>query len=132
MRKDRCPARLAIVALAALASMAGGCSWSPGASPVDAPRAREALAAALEGWKKGDPPSAFRDALPAMTVQDLDWIGGAKLLDYRIEGDGKATGPNLHIPASLTLRTPQGREVRKKVSYIVGTSPILTVFRDFR
>ncbi len=132
MHTDRSPARLAVAALAGLAAMAGGCSWSTGASPVDAPRARQALAVALDGWKKGDPPSAFKDALPAMTVQDLDWIGGARLLDYRIEGDGKEAGANLHIPASLTLRTPQGQEVRKKVSYVVGTSPILTVFRDFR
>ena len=111
--------------------MAAGCSWSPIASPVDAPRARQALVVALDGWKKGDAPSALKNALPAMTVQDLDWLGGSKLLGYQIEGDGKAAGANLHIPAKLTLRTPQGNEIRKDVTYIVGTSPILTVFRDF-
>jgi hypothetical protein len=120
-----------IPALAALAALAAGCSWPSTASPVDAPRARQALTVALDGWKKGDAPSVFKDALPAMTVQDLDWMGGSKLLDYRLEGDGKETGPNLHIPARLTLQTPQGKEIKKSVTYIVGTSPIVTVFRAF-
>ena len=45
-------------------------------------------------------------------------------------GDGKDDNANLRIPVKLTLRTPQGREIQKAVSYVVGTSPALTVFRD--
>ena len=31
-----------------------------------------------------------------------------------------------------TLKTPQGNEVKKNVSYVVGTSPRITVFRALR
>jgi hypothetical protein len=125
-------ARPRFASLVSLVMIAAACSCSSRAAPVDAPRAREALKVALDGWKKGDAPASFANALPAMTVQDLDWMGGARLLDYQLDGDGKETGPNLHVPVGLTIQTPQGKEVKKKVSYIVGTSPILTVFREFR
>jgi hypothetical protein len=119
-----------IVALAA--ALAAGCSGSGGARPVDAPRAREALRTALDGWKRGDAPSSFATASPAMTVQDMDWQAGAKLIDYQVADDGKDYGVNLHVPVTLTLRTSQGKDVKKSVHYIVGTSPIVTVFRALR
>ena len=125
------PAAGRLVGLAAaLLATAAGCSRS--SAPVDAPRARQALVAALNGWRRGEAPAALQGASPALTVQDLDWMGGARLLDYQIAGDGREAGANLHIPARLTLRTPQGKELRKDVTYVVGTSPILTVFRAFR
>ena len=64
-----------------------------------------------------------------MTVQDMDWLAGAKLISYQVKDDGKEYGPNLNIPVELTLRTPQGKESKKSVNYVVGTSPIVTVFR---
>jgi hypothetical protein len=119
--------RSLVVALAA--TLLAGCSGSGGARPVDAPRAREALKTALEGWKKGVTPESFSTASPAMTVQDMDWQGGARLVAYQVADDGKDFGVNLHVPVMLTLRTPQGKDVKKSVKYIVGTSPIVTVFR---
>jgi hypothetical protein len=114
----------------ALTALLAGCSGSGGgARPVDAPRAREALKTALDGWKQGVTPASFSTASPAMTVLDLDWMAGAKLVDYQLADDGKDFGPNLHVPVKLTLRTPQGKEVKKSVSYVVGTSPSVTVFR---
>lgn len=128
-RPRRSPSRLA-VALAAFLASAAGCARPP--APVDAPLARRALVAALDGWRKGDAPAALRGGSPALTVQDLDWMGGAKLLSYEIAGAGREAGSNLYIPARLTLRTPQGKEVRRDATSVVGTSPILTVFRSSR
>jgi hypothetical protein len=125
-------ARCAVLVLGAFAAMLAGCSGSGRAAPVDASRAREALTIALDGWKKGDSPSALKDGSPSITVQDLDWLGGARLLEYRVTGEGKAVEANLYVPVDLTLKTAQGRETKKSVSYVVGTSPIVTVFRDFR
>jgi hypothetical protein len=119
------------MALAAVAMMLG-CSTSQRAAPVDAERARDTLKIVLEGWKKGDLPSALKDAAPSITVQDMDWLAGARLVDYQLAGDGKKVEANLYVPVKLTLRTPQGKEVKKSVSYVVGTSPILTVFRALR
>jgi hypothetical protein len=112
--------------LIALALLVAGCSVSGGARAVDAPKAREALRTALDGWKKGDAPASLA---PSLTVQDMEWLSGAKLVDYQLTGDGQDFGVNLHVPVTLTLRTTQGREVKKNVSYIVGTSPIVTVAR---
>ena len=122
------PLRAALVALAGLLA---GCSGGGGgtAGPVDSAQAREALKTALDGWKKGVTPESFSTASPPMTVQDMDWMAGAKLVDYRLADDGKEFGVNLHVPVALTLRTLQGKEVKKSVSYVVGTSPIVTVFR---
>jgi hypothetical protein len=106
-----------------------GCSGSQRAAPVDRERAQEALKITLDSWKKGESPSAVQGGSPSITAQDLDWLTGAKLVDYQVTGDGKALEANLYVPVKLTLRTPKGQEVTKSVSYIVGTSPRVTVFR---
>jgi hypothetical protein len=108
-----------------------GCSGTERAAAVDAERAREALKITLESWKKGDAPAAVERGTPAITAQDLDWLTGAKLVEYQVTGQGKAVEANLYVPVTLTLRTPKGQEVIKSVSYIVGTSPRVTVFRAF-
>ena len=133
MRSIRCsfPARR-VCLVAALAVVFAGCSGSPHSDPVDTDRARETLKLALDGWKNGEPPSALKDGSPSITVQDLDWLAGAKLVDYEVAGEGKAVASNLRVPVKLTIRPKQGKDVKKSVSYIIGTSPILTVFRDFR
>ena len=124
-------ARIALIALLVVAPLAG-CSGSRGSAPVDAARARAALGAALDGWKKGDAPAALNAGPAPVTVQDLDWVAGARLLDYQVTGEGKAEHVNLRIPVTLTLKTADGQEIRKDVNYVVGTSPIVTVFRALR
>ncbi len=119
--------RSLVAALAA--ALLAGCSGSGGTGPVDAPKARETLAMVLDGWKRGDTPTSFASASPAVTVQDMDWSSGAKLVDYKVDADGKEMASSLYVPVTLTLRPKQGSEVRKTVSYIVNTSPIVTVFR---
>lgn len=118
-------------AFMAAVTLLAGCSGSHNA-PVDADRARDALKTTLDGWKKGDTPAALKDGSPSITVQDLDWMSGARLVDYQVDGEGKAVEANLYVPVKLTLRTRDGKEIKKNVSYVVGTSPILTVFRNFR
>jgi hypothetical protein len=135
MTRHRSPSHSVATALiVALAALVAGCSGGSGgsAAPVDAPKAREALKAALDGWKRGDKPEKFQSASPPMTVSDMDWQAGAKLINYQVKDDGKEYGPNLNVPVDLTIRTPQGKEAKKTVSYIVGTSPTVTVFRGLR
>jgi hypothetical protein len=109
-------------------ALSPGCSGSQ-ATPVDAERAREALKTTLDGWKKGETPEALNKSMPAITAQDLDWLSGSKLVDYTVTGDGKSMEANLYVPVTLTMKTSKGKEVKKKVTYVVGTSPHLTVFR---
>ena len=71
-----------------------------------------------------------------MTVQDFDWVAGAKLIDYQLVDDGKADDANLRVQVKLTMSggqaqgKSQSKTAEKKVWYLVGTSPQVTVFRD--
>ena len=86
----------------------------------------------LESWKNGDPIEALKTAKPAIVAQDLDWLGGARLVDYTLSDDARKVAANLYVPVRLTLKTSSGKEVKKNVTYVVGTDPYLTVFRDLR
>jgi len=108
-----------------------GCSGYQHAESVDAERARATLKVSLDAWKSGSSPTALKAGSPSIMVQDLDWITGAKLIDYQVSGDGRKREANLFVPVRLTLRTPKGREIKKDVSYIIGTSPSLTIYRAF-
>lgn len=111
--------------------MAVGCGdGAPRAAAVDPTAARTALQSALEGWKGGAQPADLKNGSPPMTVQDLDWISGLKLVEYEVAGEGRSDDANLRIPVDLVLRDPAGGEIRKRVSYVVGTSPSITVFRE--
>jgi hypothetical protein len=108
-----------------------GCSSSR-AHAVDQPRAREALKTALDRWKQGDSPKSLASSATPMTVQDLEWEGGAKLIDYQIVDDGQPADANLRVKVRLTTSGTRagGKNSEKTVSYLVTTSPSITVFRD--
>lgn len=114
------------------ASVIAGCLGTHRIEPVDAPRGREALKTALEGWKKGGAPAALLNETPPITVQDWDWQAGERLVDYELDGADKPIEANLYVPVQLTLRNARGKQVTKKVRYIIATSPIVTVFREVR
>jgi hypothetical protein len=110
-----------------------GCSGSSQAHAVNPSLARESLKTALEQWKKGEGPRSLESSVTPMTIQDFDWAAGAKLIDYQILDEGKAEDANLRVQVKLTLsNTGKDKEktAEKKVWYIVGTSPSVTVFRD--
>lgn len=109
-----------------------GCSSSGSPHPVDPSRAREALKTALDEWKGGKSPRSLSSSATPMTVQDFDWESGAKLVDYQIQGDGEPVDANLRIKVKLNLSGVKGKAKNgeKTVTYLVGTSPSVTVFRD--
>jgi hypothetical protein len=120
-----------LLAMAAALAMPG-CSGGSAAHAVNTSKARDALVSALDHWKQGDTPGSMATSSTPMTVQDFDWMAGAKLLDYQIQGDGEAKDANLSIKVKLTLDGVQGKskKAEKTVSYLVTTSPSTTVFRD--
>jgi hypothetical protein len=121
----------ALFALATAGPFVSGCSGGPRAAAVDPARAREALHTPLESWKKGDKIEALKSGSPPIVAQDFDWMAGHRLVAYEVSGEGKDDDANLRIPVRLTVRTAQGKDVKKSVSYVIGTSPALTVFREF-
>lgn len=120
-----------LLALTTAGFLLPGCSGGGRAAPVDPSLARETLTTALESWRKGDKIDALKTGSPPIVIQDFDWMAGHVLVAFDVTGDGKDDDANLRIPVKLTLRTSQGKEVKKNVSYVVGTSPALTVFREF-
>ena len=113
-----------------------GCSNPATAHAVDPPQAREALKAALDGWKNGETPKSLESSSTPIVVQDFDWMAGAKLSNYEIIDEGKAEDANLRVRVNLTLSggrasgASQPKTAEKKVWYLVTTSPKVTVFRD--
>jgi hypothetical protein len=105
-----------------------GGDYSAAAHRVDPETARSTLNSVLDGWKAGDNPDAWQQKSPSVVIQDFDWKGGAKLLSYEILTT-EAIDANLHCQVKLSLISPTGNETEKTVTYLVGTSPVLTVFR---
>jgi hypothetical protein len=99
-------------------------------APVNAEKARETLKTAMESWKSGEPAELMQDQSPSIVVQDFDWLSGAKLVSYEILGDEKEVNANLVAKVKLNLKDKQGAVTEKTVTYLVGTAPTLTVFRD--
>lgn len=117
-------------AILVLLSSAGCGSSSYQSAPVDSNKARETLKAAMESWKKGESAESLQKQTPSIVVQDLDWTGGMKLLSYEVVGQGKEVDANLIAQVKLTLESATGEKAEKTVTYVVGTAPVLTVFRD--
>lgn len=92
--------------------------------------AAQTLRKTMENWKEGKSPASLQSAEPAIVVQDMDWTGGAKLIDFQILDGAKPVDANLYAQVKLKLKDAAGAETEKTVTYVVGTSPALTVFRD--
>jgi hypothetical protein len=120
--------RLALIGIVTF-GCAAGCSTN-GVKPVDAVGARQALRTTLESWKKGDPIGSLKDHNPSIVAQDMDWEAGLGLIKFDVLDEGKNDDINLRVPVELTLQDKAGKEVKKKVKYMVGTSPVITVFRE--
>jgi len=119
------------VCLALAGFLATGCGDRISAAPLDTTKARDALKTTLDAWKSGADASTLKSNSPAIVAQDLEWLGGAKLVDYQIEGEGTPVDSNLRVSVKLTLKGRDGTEATKSVNYLVSTSPALTVFRSF-
>ena len=98
--------------------------------PVNVDVAEDALKTVLEKWQAGEKPEDLQDETPQIVVQDLDWSGGAKLTSFEILSDAQPMDANLYAKVKLKLRGKGDEDVEKTVTYCVGTSPVLTVFRD--
>lgn len=107
-----------------------GCSDTIVPAAVRPDLARDTLVSALTAWKSGQPPDQLQTQSPSIVVQDLDWVSGATLQDFKLQSDGEAVGANLSIEVELALTEPGGKPSTRKVWYLVGTDPVLTVFRD--
>jgi hypothetical protein len=107
-----------------------GCGVRPRAAPLDEELANASLKATLESWKKGEPPATLKNGSPSIIAQDPDWVAGARLLAHEFAGESKRDGENLFVPVKLTLKAKNGKQSLKTVTYVIGTSPQVMVFRS--
>jgi hypothetical protein len=108
----------------------GGCGGTHSKPmPLDEQVAKDSFTAFLEAWKAGEQQAALKNKTPSIVGGDPDWDAGAKLVSYKVLDTAKSDGSNLHPTAELVLQTTQGRQT-SKITYVVGTSPVITVFRE--
>lgn len=105
-----------------------GCGRSN--APTDVPSAKAALTAALECWKAGQSSDSLRQRAPSIVMVDDAWQKGEKLESFENVGSDTDDGVNLHCTVKLALNNAQGVRRSEQVTYVVGTSPAITIFRD--
>ena len=100
------------------------------AAPVDAGLARATLARVLEHWKQGGTMDELRKQSPEIVVQEAYWSDGRTLQGYTLVDEGRKEDANLFCEVELALSPVAGGEaVKTNVTYVIGTDPVLTVFR---
>ena len=120
--------RAPLLTFASFYLVIAACGQSPEAHRVTPEAARRTLDAVLESWQQGRAPEEWQSREPHVVIQDFDWMSGAKLLDFEVL-ETTPIDANLHCQVKLLLSTDKGRNART-VTYLVGTSPVLTVFRE--
>lgn len=108
----------------------GGCGgYSAEANRVDPELARKTLEEVLTSWQEGATPESWQQKTPQVVVQDMEWKSGKTLKSFEILDGGQAIDANLNCQVKLTLTDGETGERQRTVTYYVGTSPVLTVFR---
>lgn len=109
---------------------ASGCS-NGGAADLTVERdlARESLVAFLDAWKAGQSADELKARSPSIIAGDHAFAAGTKLVSYTLVGDDTDDGANLHCSVDLVLQDDKAGEVKERVGYIIGTEPVITVFR---
>lgn len=99
-----------------------GCSSGDAPShPLDKELARSSVQKAMEAWVSGKTPKELQ---PDIVVGDTAWENGKKLTSFEIVTAEETTdGSNLYIRVKRKLGSEES-----KVTYIVGTTPVVTIF----
>jgi hypothetical protein len=96
---------------------------------VEPDLARESLIAFLDAWQAGRSPADLKSRSPSIIAGDHAFAAGTKLVTYTLVGDDTDDGANLHTSVDLVLQDDKSGEVKERIAYIVGTEPVITVFR---
>lgn len=104
-----------------------GCGTTARDLPLDVDVAHVSLDKAMQAWVAGKKPA---DLKPEIVVGDFAWDSGKTLVSFEIlTTEEHSDGTNLHIPVKRKFST-NGKESESRVIYIVGTSPVITIFPE--
>lgn len=116
-----------IAVIAALLIGAAGCDGGARDLALDPDLARSSVRSFLDAWQRGGTADELNAADPQIVAGDPDFKAGKSLVAYRVLPEETDDGTNLHVSVELELK--DGARVRKKrVTYVVGTSPVVTIF----
>jgi hypothetical protein len=104
-----------------------GCGQSARNLSLDESKAKNACTVFLNAWKDR---KKSVDLKPAITGKDEDWEAGRKLASIELLPDERSDGVNPRVPVRIVLKDDAGAESQQQATYIVGTSPVVTVFRS--
>lgn len=98
-----------------------GCSQETPSHPLDPELARASVQKAMQAWVDGKTPEELK---PEIVVGDPAWGQGKKLVSFEVVASEESSdGSNLHIPVKRKFDSEES-----EVTYIVGTSPVITIF----
>lgn len=80
---------------------------------------------AMQAWVDGKQP---KDLKPDVIVGDSGWETGKKLVSFEILPEEFTDGSNLHVTVVRKFEGGGKSQTDSKVTYIVGTSPVVTIF----
>lgn len=107
-----------------------GCDRGARSLTLDKDLARQSLHKFLQCWADGGAPKSLSVQKPSIIGRDPAWDQGQKLTAYSFVQE-TTDGTNLHITAELHFPGKgEDQEAKSRhVRYVVGTSPVITVFR---
>lgn len=106
-----------------------GCGGST-AVTLDRALAESTLHQALAAWREGKSPADLQAQSPAIICGDPRWEAGVRLRSFTLHGPSTDDGYNLHQAVELELEAAGPSPTTEIVTYVVGTSPSLTVFPE--
>jgi len=118
---------LCLLFVASCSSLLAGCARNARGLSVNETAARDACQTFLTAWKDG---KKAQDLAPKITGKDSDWDAGFVLESFEILPEQRSDGANLFFKVRQKVKTPAGAVQEQEVGYVVGTSPVVTVFRS--
>jgi len=102
-----------------------GCGEAATVYPLNEELARSSVQKAMQAWVDGKSPA---DLKPDIIVGDQAWEQGRRLAAFQVVSDEETSdGSNLHIRVLRTF-DDKGVKSESRVTYIVGTTPVVTIF----
>ncbi|MBS0201356.1 MAG: hypothetical protein JSS49_00545 [Planctomycetes bacterium] len=113
--------------MAAFSVVLMGCERNARSLSVNEASARDACKTFLTAWKEG---KKATDLAPKIIGKDSDWDAGRTLESFEILPQERSDGANLFLNVKRSIKTQKGAVLEQEVGYVVGTSPVITVFRS--
>ncbi len=115
----------------AIVGMQLGCG--PGGKnprPLDREVAMESMKVFLETWRDNGSLEGLKSRSPSIIGKDADWDAGKQLVSFEIPPTGTDDGSNLYLDVKLQLKDKNGKSQEQTIRYIIGTRPLVSIFRD--